>query len=80
MRTAHATLTPFSSPHVTDLDNETLVAPALAGVDMNFLETTFQQGMLNKLDGVSLHPYRSTVPESVVDVSEDGLRTKRVTW
>lgn len=46
-----------------------VVAPALAHTDENsvkWLEETFKRGILKYIDAVSVHPYRSDAPESVV--------------
>jgi len=42
-----------------------LVAPGISGFDLKFLEETFKSGMLEFVDAVSIHPYRSTNPETV---------------
>eukprot|EP01113_Clastostelium_recurvatum_P034278 TRINITY_DN4630_c0_g1_i1.p1 TRINITY_DN4630_c0_g1~~TRINITY_DN4630_c0_g1_i1.p1 ORF type:complete len:984 (+),score=128.95 TRINITY_DN4630_c0_g1_i1:145-3096(+) len=44
---------------------ERFVGPATSGVDLNFLEGTFQAGLLSFWDAVSVHPYRMSVPETV---------------
>lgn len=49
------------------LQGELLVGPATAGVDLPFIETIAQAGCLAYLDGISVHPYRSSGPESVLD-------------
>lgn len=36
----------------------TIVGPASSGFDWKFLETVFKAGLLEYLDGVSVHPYR----------------------
>lgn len=36
---------------------------------MGFLEDCFKQGLLDKLDAVSVHPYRPQAPETVIPVS-----------
>jgi len=41
----------------------TVLAPALAGWDMAFLDSAFKQGLLKATDVVSLHPYGSAKPE-----------------
>ncbi len=40
----------------------TIVAPAMAGIQLNVLDTLFQAGILNYVNGVSLHPYRDNPP------------------
>ncbi|EDQ90724.1 uncharacterized protein MONBRDRAFT_24383 [Monosiga brevicollis MX1] len=48
------------------LDDVSLVAPASAGIPTDFLVACFEQGMLDTVDGVSLHPYRAETPETVM--------------
>eukprot|EP00045_Choanoeca_perplexa_P009100 m.85899 g.85899 ORF g.85899 m.85899 type:complete len:491 (+) comp14748_c0_seq1:3-1475(+) len=50
----------------SELQSETLVAPASAGIPDDFLEACFARGMLKTIDAVSLHPYRRTYPETVI--------------
>lgn len=38
---------------------------ATAGIDLSFLETAFQNGLLDAVDAITIHPYRSTSPESI---------------
>lgn len=45
--------------------NATVIGPAASAFPMEFLEYLFKAGALNCLDGVSVHPYRFTVPETV---------------
>ncbi|WP_194273284.1 cellulase family glycosylhydrolase, partial [Priestia megaterium] len=47
-----------------------VVAPALAGsgdISLQWLEETFRQGILEYVDAVSIHPYRTSNPESVIE-------------
>ena len=44
------------------------MAPATAGVDIPFLEQCIQMGLLDGLDGISVHAYRTVEPETVVSV------------
>jgi hypothetical protein len=44
--------------------DETIIGPALAGVDLGWLEFCFKGGLLDYWSGVSVHPYRGTAPES----------------
>lgn len=46
---------------------EQVIGPAVWGIDFDFLEQCFQSGLLNYWWAVSVHPYRKTEPESVVD-------------
>ncbi|MGQ0762649.1 MAG: cellulase family glycosylhydrolase [Acidobacteriota bacterium] len=50
-----------------EVPNEMLIGPATSGIDADFLEACFKGGLLNYWDGVSVHPYRQTNPESVAD-------------
>ncbi len=43
----------------------TYIGPAGAVVDFPFLAECFRAGLLNYWDGVSVHPYRQRIPESV---------------
>lgn len=48
----------------------TVVAPALSGlgdVSLPWMEETFRQGILNYIDAISVHPYRDSNPESVIE-------------
>ena len=47
--------------------NACIVAPASSGIDFPFLEACFRNGLLQLVDGVSVHPYRdaSHGPETV---------------
>jgi hypothetical protein len=44
----------------------TYIGPAGAVIDFPFLKACFQAGLLNYWDGVSVHPYRQRVPETVI--------------
>lgn len=41
-----------------------VLAPGAAGFPWEFLETIFQAGLLEQIDGVSVHPYRTQEPET----------------
>jgi hypothetical protein len=45
---------------------ETFVGPTTSGIDFNFLTSCFQGGLLDYFDAVSVHPYRSSGPETAV--------------
>src|SRR5437588_1179449 len=47
--------------------NEKLIGPATSGNDFPFLESCFKAGLLDYLSAVSVHPYRRSDPESVVN-------------
>jgi hypothetical protein len=46
--------------------NEWYIGPATSGVDLAFLERCFQGGLLRYWDAVSVHPYRTVEPETVL--------------
>ncbi len=43
-----------------------VVAPATSGIPLNWLEQCFKKGLLQHIDVLSVHPYRSKPPETVV--------------
>ena len=45
--------------------NETYIGPAEGGNDPGFLERCFKAGLLNYWQAVSVHPYRTTNPETL---------------
>ncbi|UCH35106.1 MAG: cellulase family glycosylhydrolase, partial [Armatimonadota bacterium] len=42
-------------------------APATSGIPMDFLEECFRQGLLDLVDGVTVHPYRKQPPETAAE-------------
>ena len=47
-------------PVIRDKDqNACIIAPATSGFDMKFMESCFEKGLLDLVDGVSVHPYRN---------------------
>jgi hypothetical protein len=42
-----------------------LLAPATSGIPFDWLESCFKQGLLQWIDVLSVHPYRSPAPETV---------------
>src|SRR5467141_3956599 len=46
---------------------ESVIGPAVSQVDFPFLEQCFKAGLLEYWSAVSVHPYRQTRPETVVD-------------
>lgn len=44
-----------------------VVAPATSTIPFPWLEECFKRGLLNWIDAVSVHPYRPTRPETVMD-------------
>ncbi len=53
----------------------TIVAPAMAGFDWNYMEVFLKSGVLEYLDGVSVHPYRApNVPPETAAADYKKLR------
>lgn len=48
-----------------DFPNERIAMPALAGVDLPFLESCLSAGLMEHFDALTIHPYRPMEPESV---------------
>ncbi len=46
---------------------EKIIGPAVWGMDFDFVEECLRSGLLNYWSAISVHPYRKTDPESVVD-------------
>lgn len=42
----------------------TVVGPACSGVDLAFLQRCFEEGVLQKFDAITVHPYRQRDPET----------------
>jgi hypothetical protein len=52
-------------PAIREADPGALrVAPATSGVPLDFLEQCFRRGLLELVDGVTVHPYRQDPPET----------------
>ncbi|HEX9544614.1 MAG TPA: cellulase family glycosylhydrolase [Pyrinomonadaceae bacterium] len=47
--------------------DEQIIGPGVWGFDLEFVEECLRAGLLNYWSAVSVHPYRKTDPESVVD-------------
>jgi len=47
--------------------DEFYVGPATSEIDFDFLEKCFQGGLLEYWDAVTVHPYRQTAPETVIE-------------
>ncbi len=45
----------------------TILAPATSEIDMDFLGSCFEQGLLEWIDAVTVHPYRTRIPETVLE-------------
>jgi len=44
----------------------TVIAPATSGIPMDWLEACFKKGILDWIDALSVHPYRTPAPETVI--------------
>jgi hypothetical protein len=56
-----------AAPRIRAADpSAAIVAPALSTMDMKWLEGTFKRGLLDDVDGVTVHPYRDVGPETVL--------------
>jgi hypothetical protein len=47
--------------------NEYIMAPGLSGFDFPFVEELFQRGILQYVNGISVHPYRIAAPEDAIE-------------
>lgn len=53
-------------PAIREADPKAVcIGPATSAVDMIYLEACFKRGLLKYIDAVSVHPYRSSIPETV---------------
>ena len=51
-------------PQLKQIDPQAFIAaPSTAGAPLDFLEACFQRGLLNIVDGVTIHPHQSYRPE-----------------
>lgn len=65
-----------AAPRVKSADGSGLVvAPASSTIPFEWLEDCFKQGLLKWIDAVSVHPYRPTPPETVI---EDYARLRKL--
>lgn len=55
--------------------NEQIIGPAVWGMEWDFVEECLRSGLLNYWSAVSVHPYRKSDPESVV---EDYTRLRKL--
>lgn len=63
--TQYATLALATARAVRSADPQAcIVGPTTSGFDWKFLEAVFKSGLLEYLDGVSVHPYRQKPPET----------------
>jgi polysaccharide biosynthesis protein PslG len=44
-----------------------ILAPSSSTFQWSYLEAAFRHGLLHEIDGVSVHPYRESAPETVVE-------------
>ena len=50
-----------------EVPGEAVIGPATSGIDLKFIETCCERGLLQYWDAVSVHPYRQTAPETARD-------------
>jgi len=56
-----------TAPKIRNADPSALIlAPACSGIPLSWLEQCFQKGLLRHIDALSVHPYRSKAPETVI--------------
>jgi polysaccharide biosynthesis protein PslG len=56
----YASLALFLLPQLRQIDpNARFVSPSTAGAPLGYLEACFRSGLLNVVDGVSIHPYQT---------------------
>ena len=72
----YMTLAKQAIPAMRQADpNCTILGPAVSNIDasigQNYLTTCFQQGLLNLVDAVSVHPYRDATPGNPETVAAD---------
>ncbi len=51
---------------VPEIATEMFVGPTTSGIDLPYMRTVFEHGLLDLFDAVSVHPYRSGGPETVL--------------
>jgi len=44
-----------------------IICPASSGIPFDFMQELFRRGLLQWIDGVSVHPYRADPPETVIE-------------
>jgi len=72
--TAYMALANRLLPQLKAIDPHALIAaPSTAGAPLDFLEACFRQGLLNCVDGVTIHPYQSFQPGPVVNRSPEAF-------
>ena len=63
----YCALVEATAPRVKEADPSGLVvAPATSGIPLDWLEACFKKGLLKWLDALTVHPYRSQPPETVI--------------
>jgi len=64
----YCALVAATAPRVREADpSGVIVAPACSGIPLDWLESCFARGLLDWVDALSLHPYRSKAPETVIE-------------
>lgn len=62
----YARLVAVAAPRIRQANpNAVIAGGAVAGIDLAFLETAFQHGLLDHIDILTVHPYRISPPESI---------------
>jgi len=57
-----------TAPRIREADPSGLIlAPATSGIPLDWLEECFRRGLLRWIDGLSVHPYRAQLPETVIE-------------
>lgn len=54
--------------------NATIVGPAMAGIHLDWLDTLFSSGVLNYIDGITVHPYRDGPPPKLPETAGTDFR------
>lgn len=64
---AYCKLVGETAPRVRSADPTGLiVAPATSGIPLDWLESCFKKGLLKRIDALTVHPYRSKPPETII--------------
>ncbi len=62
----YALLAQAAAPRILEANPDAvIVGGAVAGIDLPFLANSFQHGLLDVVDVISVHPYRINAPESI---------------
>ncbi|MDK2972462.1 MAG: polysaccharide biosynthesis protein PslG [Candidatus Sumerlaeota bacterium] len=62
----YARLVAAAAPRIRAANPDAVIAGgAVSGIDQTYLETAFQNGLLDHIDVLTIHPYRINAPESI---------------